>query len=81
MLYSTKMQIVVNGEKGKEIVLKRGLRQGDSLSPLFFVLVADGLNTMLRKMENAGLIQGLTGSATTSYVNFQYVDDTHIRRG
>lgn len=40
-LHSTKIFVLANGELGKEIVCKRGLRQGDPQSPLLFILVAE----------------------------------------
>lgn len=46
-LKTAKVQILVNGVAGKEIRYRRGLRQGDPLPPLLFVLMAYGLNKML----------------------------------
>lgn len=53
---STKVQVLVNGSSGKEIVCKKGLRQGDLLSPLMFILVADRLNRMFERKKLAGWI-------------------------
>lgn len=49
----------MNGEPAKEIVCKRGLRQGDPLSLLLFILVVDGLNRLIKKAKDAGMITGL----------------------
>lgn len=81
-LYSDKMQIMVNREKGKEIVLKRGLRQRDPLSPvLLFVLCCWWFEHYSQENGECGLVQGLIGSASTSYVNLQYADNTLIFGG
>lgn len=76
-LQSAKANILLNGQIGRDIICKRGLRQGDPLSPLIFNLVADGLNMMLSKARDNGLIQALgdTGNGT-AIVNLQFADDT-----
>lgn len=55
-LESGKTHISCNGWMGKEIKCKGGLREGDPLSPLLFTLVADGLNTIIVKAKEAGLV-------------------------
>lgn len=74
MLESSKTSIRCNGRMGREIKCKRGPRQGDPLSPLSFMLVADGLNTIIGKANEAGLIRGLPVSRNTSIANLEYAD-------
>jgi hypothetical protein len=51
--------INLNGEPENYFRTYKGLRQGDSLSPLLFNLVVDALATILEKATEAGMIKGL----------------------
>lgn len=46
--------VLLNGVPGKVIHCKRGVRQGDPLSPLLFVLAADLLQSMVNKAKDQG---------------------------
>jgi hypothetical protein len=48
--------ILLNGKPGKTIHCRRGVRQGDPLSPLLFVLAADFLQTILNKGRKMGIL-------------------------
>jgi len=45
--------VLVNGSPTKEFLIERGLRQGDSLSPLLFLLVAEGFNVLISSLREA----------------------------
>lgn len=45
-------QIMINGLLGKKIKLKRGVRQGDPLSPLLFILAIDFLARYVEKLTD-----------------------------
>jgi hypothetical protein len=47
------MAISINGVVGPYIMNKRGVRQGDPLSPMLFDLVVDALALVLRKANGA----------------------------
>jgi len=62
---------MLNGELGEYIFHQRGLRQGDPLSPMLFILVMDVLNSLFTKAESEGLLQPLhsTGQRLSLYAD------------
>jgi hypothetical protein len=49
LLRSSSIRVLVNGEPGDLICHQRGLRQGDPLSPMLFIMVMDVLNSLISK--------------------------------
>ena len=47
ILSTSSTQVLVNGEPGAAIHHKRGLHQGDPLSPMLLLLVMDVLNSLV----------------------------------
>ena len=71
--------IMVNGEPKGYIKPKRGLCQGDSLSPYLFLLCAEGLSALFRKAERDSLIRGISicrGGPRVSHLFF--ADDSIV---
>lgn len=56
LLSTSSTRILVNGELSEKIDLMKGLRQGDPLSPLLFVLVMDCLAVLIDKAVNMGIL-------------------------
>jgi hypothetical protein len=74
LLQSLRSAVLVNGCPGPWITCKRGLCQGDPLSPYLFLLVADVLQSMVKK-AGATIRHSLADEACPV---LQYADDTLI---
>jgi hypothetical protein len=71
--------IAINGEIGPYFRIKRGVRQGDPLSPLLFDYIADALDALLSRARAAGHIQGVVPHLIPGgESHLQYADDTII---
>jgi hypothetical protein len=71
--------VLLNGIPGKVFHCKRGVRQGDPLSPLLFVLSADLLQSILNSARNDNLLTLPIPLANDSdFPILQYADDTLI---
>jgi hypothetical protein len=55
---TVRFSIMVNGSPSGFFGSSRGIRQGDPLSPLLFLLIMEVLSRMLRRTKEAGLIKG-----------------------
>ena len=76
-LSSTSFAILVNGNAKGWVKAIRGLRQGDTLSPFLFTLVADVLSRMMIRVEEIGLTEGfIVGRDRTRVSLQQFTDDT-----
>jgi retron-type reverse transcriptase len=67
----------INDENSSYFTPGKGLRQGDTLSPLLFNLVADVFTRMLMKVASTNLISGLLPHIIDGgVISLQYADDT-----
>lgn len=74
---SPTFSILLNGSPFGNFTASRGLRQGDPLSPLLFVLAIEGLLRMIDKAADIGLFNGFSvkpGSPPISHLH--YADDS-----
>jgi hypothetical protein len=79
---SARFSVLVNGSPAGFFSSSRGLRQGDPLSPLLFVVVMEALSKMLTVSVNRGLFSGFSvGSRNSVAVNISHLlfaDDTLV---
>ena len=68
--------ILLNGGPGRKFHCKRGVRQGDPLSPLLFVLVAELLQYVINDACSQGFLHIPLPQPTSDFPIIQYVDDT-----
>ena len=70
---------MLNGTPRKRFECKRGVRQGDPLSPLLFVLAADFLQGLVNRPKDMGLLKlPIPIQSEPDFPIVQYVDDTLI---
>jgi hypothetical protein len=61
MLATSSSRVILNGEVGPRFLHRRGLRQGDPLSPLLFLLAIEPLHRLFDIATVAGLLSPLRG--------------------
>lgn len=57
ILGSSSSRIMINGRPSKNIIHAKGLRQGDPLSPMLFILAIDPLQRIIEHAAQQGLLQ------------------------
>ena len=77
ILSTSSSQILLNGIPGQPINHGRGLRQGDPLSPLLFILAIDPLQRLLNLATEAGILSKL-GQNKMRLRTSIYADDAAI---
>jgi hypothetical protein len=77
ILTSASTSIILNGVPGKTIRCTRGVRQGDPLSPLLFVITAELLQIIINQAWHEGILElPLEYSYGQDYPIIQYADGT-----
>jgi hypothetical protein len=68
--------VLLNGVPDKYFKCKRGVRQGDPLSPLLFVLAAELLQILINRASAMNLLKAPIQQPTEDFPIVQYADDT-----
>jgi retron-type reverse transcriptase len=77
ILESATTSVLLNGVPGKSINCRRGVRQGDPMSPLLFVMAAELLQCIINKAHQHGIFQSpIPPRDDTGFPIIQYADDT-----
>ena len=76
LLSSATSSILLNGVPGNHFKCKCGVKQGDPISPLLFVIAADLLQTMINDHLIKGLLSFHLLTYDPDYLVVQYADDT-----
>lgn len=76
MLSSGTSSVLLNGVPGNHFKCKCGVKQGDPISPLLFVITADLLQTMINDLLRQGLLSLPLLTHDPDYPVVQYADDT-----
>lgn len=76
-LASTSSRIILNGEPGAPFLHRRGLRQGDPLSPLLFLLAIDPLQRILEKATEEHILSPISYRSASVRISM-YADDAAL---
>jgi hypothetical protein len=77
LLATSTSKVLLNGTPGRMLRHRRGLRQGDPLSPLLFILMMEPLQKFLQKATEVGLLSPL-GLRTARTRSSFYADDAAL---
>ncbi|GJW66594.1 RNA-directed DNA polymerase, eukaryota [Tanacetum coccineum] len=74
-LHSSKGSILVNGSPTGEFQFRKGLKEGDPLSPFLFLLIMESLHLSFQNVVNEGLFKGVSVSSSSHLSHLFYADD------
>ncbi|GLT47499.1 hypothetical protein SLA2020_211940 [Shorea laevis] len=78
-LSTARISVLVNGSPTREFEVGKGLRQGDPLSPFLFLMIGEGLKSLVQRAVTEGMLHGIEiGKQGMSVSLLQFADDTII---
>jgi hypothetical protein len=77
LLATSSSKILLNGIPGRRIMHARGLRQGDPLSPMLFILAIDPLHRLIELADTRGLLHPILPRAASLCCSL-YADDAAL---
>jgi hypothetical protein len=80
-LTSVSFAVLINGSASPLFTPERWPRQGCPLSPLLFLLVAEGLNRALTQRKTTGELTGIKITQALSLTHLLFVDDVLLFNG
>nr|GEW50788.1 hypothetical protein [Tanacetum cinerariifolium] len=78
LLCFAKASVLVNGSPSREFQFQCGLKQGDPLTLLLFILVMELLHLALSKVVEAGIFKGIRLNNSLALSHLFYADDALI---
>nr|GEV17433.1 reverse transcriptase [Tanacetum cinerariifolium] len=77
-LTTYELEFMVNGDSVAVIKPKRGLRQGDPISPYLFIIVADVLSRQISKALTLGTLSGIKMARTCPLISHIFFADDSL---
>jgi hypothetical protein len=78
-LDNVKYHVLVNDKRAGPVILGRGLRQGDPLSPYLFILYAEGMASLIKQAERNNILHGIKVSRRAPTIShLLFADDSFL---
>lgn len=78
LIFKSCMFILVNKNPTMVFPINNGLRQGDHIFPLLFLLIAKGIAGLVRSAHNLGELKGFKFNEDIHFEFFPFAEDTIV---